>query len=476
MVLRTVTLWRKLMASIYKRPNSKTYNVIYDITDANGKRKQIWESGLSYKQAKTRKLEIETQQENGSFADPNKLTLKEYLEQWLVYYKKKGNAFATCSLVENCIYNHIVPSLGTNLLQALTPKEVEDFFLDLKKRRHLQNNRYMKWEEKNIPRLSQNTIRHIYIYFNMALNKAVEWKLLVANPIKVGPPKTETNHRVAWDEETLMEALNEADNPLLHLALHLAFVGSMRAGEISGLTWNCIDWDEESISIEKIVQRVSKRNLEASVNAPLVIFPNAISTRQPESVKSCLILKGPKTASSHRIIYMTTPLKEELLKWKSTVDRRRLILCEEYNDYNLVLCLEDGRPIEPKLIAKWFGKFIERHNGAFPKVTLHSLRSTSTTYKLVLSKGDIKSVQGDTGHANAKMVTDTYAKIQDKNRKKMARALEKNFYPAINNQKKTLIEEQPISEIEAANNLQLLQKLAADPIAMNELLKLLQTI
>lgn len=57
-----------------------------------------------------------------------------------------------------------------------------------------------------------------------------------------------------------------------------------------------------------------------------------------------------------------------------------------------------------------------------------SLRATSATYKLVVSKGDIKSVQGDTGHATAKMVTDTYAKIQDKSRKKMAEALEQGFY------------------------------------------------
>ena len=36
------------MASIFKRPGSKTYSVIYDVTDDEGKRKQAWESGLSY--------------------------------------------------------------------------------------------------------------------------------------------------------------------------------------------------------------------------------------------------------------------------------------------------------------------------------------------------------------------------------------------------------------------------------------------
>ena len=40
-----------------------------------------------------------------------------------------------------------------------------------------------------------------------------------------------------------------------------------------------------------------------------------------------------------------------------------------------------------------------------PDVVFHSLRHTSVTYKLKLSGGDIKAVQGDSGHAQADMVT-----------------------------------------------------------------------
>lgn len=233
------------MATIYKRPNGKTYNVIYDVTGDNGKRKQAWETGLTYKQAKQRKLEIESRQQDGSFAEPNKRTVEAYLEQWLEYYKKKGNSYSTCTMVEGCIRNHVIPEFGSKLLHELTPKEIEDFFLGLKKQRHLRNNyRYTLWEDGDLPYLSQNTIRHIYVYFNMALEKAKEWKLLAANPIALDPPKTEANHRPAWDEETLLEALEEIKDPMLHLSLHLAFVGSMRSGEIAGLTWDCVDWEE----------------------------------------------------------------------------------------------------------------------------------------------------------------------------------------------------------------------------------------
>ncbi len=46
-------------------------------------------------------------------------------------------------------------------------------------------------------------------------------------------------------------------------------------------------------------------------------------------------------------------------------------------------------------------------------MVFHSLRHTSVTYKLKLSGGDIKAVQGDSGHAQADMVTEVYGHIRN---------------------------------------------------------------
>ena len=61
---------------------------------------------------------------------------------------------------------------------------------------------------------------------------------------------------------------------------------------------------------------------------------------------------------------------------------------------------------------------IEKHN--LRPVVFHSLRHSSTSLKLKLSRGNIKAVQGDTGHAEARMVTDTYAHGFDADRKLIA--------------------------------------------------------
>ncbi len=69
---------------------------------------------------------------------------------------------------------------------------------------------------------------------------------------------------------------------------------------------------------------------------------------------------------------------------------------------------------------------IEKHS--LKPVVFHSLRHSTTSLKLKLSKGNIKAVQGDTGHAEAKMVTDTYAHGFDADRKLIAKEMDSGFF------------------------------------------------
>ena len=67
-----------------------------------------------------------------------------------------------------------------------------------------------------------------------------------------------------------------------------------------------------------------------------------------------------------------------------------------------------GRPCEDRIILKSFEKL--REKAGLPKVVFHSLRHSSTTYKLKLNHGDLKATQGDTGHAQIDMITGVYAR------------------------------------------------------------------
>ena len=93
---------------------------------------------------------------------------------------------------------------------------------------------------------------------------------------------------------------------------------------------------------------------------------------------------------------------EMLVERKKDIDEYKELFGEEFDDYGLVFCSVNGHPIERQVINRMFNKLI-RDNG-LSKVVFHSIRHTSITYKLKLNGGDMKSVQGDSGHAQMKMV------------------------------------------------------------------------
>jgi len=124
-------------------------------------------------------------------------------------------------------------------------------------------------------------------------------------------------------------------------------------------------------------------------------------------------------------------------------------LGSEYQNYNLVMATTFGLPIGDSYLRDQMQRIIDKLG--LPDVVFHSLRHTSVTYKLKLSGGDIKAVQGDSGHAQADMVTEVYGHIIDEDRRKNAELMENAFYnkenlkpemrgPELNNKKSVVTE------------------------------------
>ena len=196
-----------------------------------------------------------------------------------------------------------------------------------------------------------------------------------------------------------------------------------------GLTWDCVDISEESlvadrasISVTKELQRVSKDAIKALESKDIItVFPE-----QGLHNKTVLVLKKPKTLSSIRKVFLPKTVAKMLVAWKMEQDATIEALGSEYTNFNLVIASSYGMPTEANRIRKAMKDLIEAHN--LPPVVFHSLRHSSITYKLKLNGGDIKAVQGDSGHAQATMVTDQYSHILDENRRTNARLVENAFY------------------------------------------------
>ena len=409
------------MATVRKRKDK--YVVIYDYINEKGVRKQKWETCESKAEASRRAKEIEYEKLHASFVTPNNQTVAEFLAMWAPIQAQQRWQYKTYMSNMQMIEQHIIPMIGKIEVQKLSPLHIETMFAKLKTKKVSGSKAYNKMDSE-IPCLSSTTQRHIYVLLHSAMDKAVEWKIINSNPVVCDPPKRSTKETASWDIDTLRAALDMIEDDILHLAVHMAFVCSLRIGEAMALSWDDVDFVKKEIHIRKTLQRVSKQALDELPTESLYFtFP----PKQLDK-KSVLIVKKPKTDSSKRTLYITDELCAEMLRRKEKVEQQKQYYGGNYTDYNLVFALEDGYPIEPKLCEKWFKKWQNGPGLAFPDIVFHSIRHSSTTYKLTLSHGDIKAVQGDTGHATAQIVTDTYAHIQANSRRSLAEKLEKDFY------------------------------------------------
>ncbi len=132
------------------------------------------------------------------------------------------------------------------------------------------------------------------------------------------------------------------------------------------------------------------------------------------------------------------------------------------------LCALCGIYATFRAISRSFKALIRKHN--LPDAVFYSLRHSRTTYTLKLNCGDMKSVQGDTGHAQLKMVSDVYSHILDEDRRHNAEMVEEAFYrkkaPAA--QKKKVA---PSSDAQ-----QVIDLLSASPDLASQLLKMLTIV
>ena len=244
------------------------------------------------------------------------------------------------------------------------------------------------------------------------------------NPVVCKPPKVRQKNKQIWIADMVKIALDNMGDELLHLGLHLCFVCSLRPGEALGLTWDCVNLKEGYIEINKTLQR-------APIEAIKALPKDSIFSILPSKTldaKSRYILKIPKTETSNRKIFISEQLKSELADRYKAIKTEKDIFKEIYEDNNLVFALEDGSPIEVNLLNKWFKKCLQRSQYDFPVISIGNIRHSSLTYKLPLYNGDIKSLQGDSGHAQADVLLRVYAQKQDAHRKKLVKTFENDFY------------------------------------------------
>lgn len=382
------------------------------------------------------------------------ITVSQLMDEYVRLYGISHWSEGTLSCNLHRIKDYIVPFIGNIPIKTLTTHRLEEFYRKLLTMPAVA----LKGRESEEKNISPSVVEKVHALIRNALNQALRWDYLrgnnPANAVEL--PRYKKQAREVWTENEARQALSACNDHILRLCILLALGCSMRIGEILGLTWNCVHIEDDLVAtdsaylyVEKELRRCDKSCLtvlqEHGRSDVFLTFPMI-----KEDSPTILVLKTPKTESSVRTIYIPATVIRALKETREQQLRTMKDLGSEYEDWNLVIAYNNGHPVEERAIAKKLNNLIKENN--LRPVVFHSLRHSSTSIKLKISGGDIKAVQGDTGHAQSNMVTDVYSHIMHDDRKRLARRMDQEFF---SEEEKGI---KPTEKTSAQEAIQLLQK------------------
>ena len=338
--------------------------------------------------------------------------LQQYIELYGVIRWSPFTYQANCSLIRR----YIIPTIGMMRLEELTPRVVAQLY-----RRFAQlPQQGSRCHASTGKPITVQTLRNLHKLLHSAFEQAVLWEYLHRNPFHgASLPKSQPTPLVFLTPEQVRQLLNPCSNNLmLHTVIALAFAGTLRKGALLALTWQDVNFVEGNILVNKTLCRVNNHALAKLQGRDILYqFPSVLNT-----ACTTLVLKRPKTKASNRVIYLPTSVMSELEDFK---------ISSPATDLGLIFCYPDGRPIQEHTLTDHFHEALRA--AGLPQVTFHSLRHSSITYKLVLSQGDLKAVQGDSGHAQVEMITELYGHILEHNRITNAKRMDEAFFQTRDN-------------------------------------------
>ena len=416
-----------------KRKGSLKWSITYRIP---GYSRVYDESFDVLEEAKLRAAEVNYLRSVGKLTPPVKEeklkmpTLSEFLDFYVSDYGRTHWGDSQYSVVTKQIRDYVKPDrLSSLLLKDIHPRDIDRFYNSLL----LTPVVLRPGHSDKGKTVGISVIEKIHVTLKAALNQAVRWGYISKNPVLGATlPKVEHTERAVWTPENALTALDACDDRLLRIAMYLAIGCSMRIGEILGLQWADVHITEQTLLnnsstlyVRQELKRCEKSALEATALQGKIYFTFP-EHKTAHPCKTSLVLKSPKTRTSVRTLYIPNTVANELIKLKDVQETIKKKSGDQYSDFGMVMAQPDGRPTEERLIAKALADLIEK--AGLPKVVFHSLRHLSTSMKLQISGGDIKAVQGDTGHAQADMVTREYGHTFEDSRKRVAGLMESSFF------------------------------------------------
>lgn len=362
-------------------------------TDASGNRQRIYRNVRGTKpEAQKLLASLLTELDNGTYIEPAKTTLGEYLRDWLESYVQANLSPTTYDSYSINVEKHIIPLLGKIPLQELKPMHLQKFY-----RTKLECGR-----ADGKGGLSARSVRYIHRNIYEALEHAVRMQMIPRNVAAlVTLPKVKNPFKAkVYSEEELIELIEVSQGTDLELLIALAAGLGLRRGELLGLLWSDINFEEKTLTVNN----------------------NLVQTRNGK------ITKGPKSESSNRVIELPEGLISILKTHKKRQSENKLKLGKTYDNGGHVCCKDDGTSYCPGYYSKKFSKFLKDNN--LPHIRLHDLRHSNAT--LMLKYGvQPKVASNRLGHSSIAITLDLYSHVLSGMQKEVAEKIDMGIFQKV---------------------------------------------
>jgi integrase len=354
--------------------------------DEKGKRKQIFKSGFRRQSEAQAELTRLLQEKNdGLLVKPDPQTFGEFIEEWLREHADKHCEPKTTQRYRELLA-YVRPHLDTTPLRDLSTLMLERVYNRVHESGGKKKRRLKRGEEHEAAPLSARTVKNVADTVRSALNTALRWKLLKANPaIACELPKVLKNEARALDVSQTQWFLDAVRGTWLYAFLLLDSATGARRGELLALTWPDL-------------------NLEGT--PPAITISKSLC-----QTKAGLQTKQTKTGRP-RTITLPAIAVESLREHRREQDRWRGEFGSDYrHDLQLVFCTPEGNHLKPDTITAKV--CLVARKAGLNGIGLHSLRHSHGSQMLAAGV-PLPTVSKRLGHASVYMTASVYSHAFDR--------------------------------------------------------------
>ena len=388
--------------SIYRRDADGRWVGSVHLGWENGRRRRKVVYGRTQAEIVRKIKQLNAEISKGLPPPDDRTTVEQLLHRWLRDVVPGRVNPATLENYRLIAEHHIIPELGKKRITALSPADVQAL---LRRKQETRLPRRVRTSDGLVDRpiatggYSPRTVKLIRGVLGQALGQAERWGMVGRNVVRLtdGPREPQAEGRTLSPQQA-RSLLQAANGERLEAAIVVMLSLGLRKGEVFGLRWSDVDFENNFITVAQALSRVGSQ----------------------------LMLGPPKTDRSRRKINLPAPVTNALRAHKRRQAAERLSVGELWQDTDLVFTSEVGTPLDPSNFRHSFDRVAAEAGlvGWHPHELRHSCAS------ILLAQGvPIEVVSRVLGHSSIRITADVYGHILDPQRQQAAEAMARALWP-----------------------------------------------